>query len=246
MTLTIDRPQTASVSHAAAALNAPILSLQGVSKTYGDGDGTITALHPATLMVRPGELVAVNGPSGSGKSTFLSIAGALLRPSSGQVMIAGQDLISLSDAALPAFRLKHLGFVLQSSNLIPYLNVREQLTLVPHLAGEDGRDARQKAEDLLKLLGLTERARHFPDALSGGQRQRVAIARALMNDPQLILADEPTASLDSVRGREVVELIAQQVHEHGRAAVMVTHDERVLDLCDRVVSIVDGRLSAGE
>jgi len=237
MTLTTERPQPNF-----ALSSAPVLSLQGVSKTYGDGDGTITALHPATLVVRPGELVAVNGPSGSGKSTFLSIAGALLRPSTGQVTIAGQNLASLSDAALPAFRLKHLGFVLQSSNLIPYLNVREQLTLVPHLAGEDGRDARQKAEDLLKLLGLTERARHFPDALSGGQRQRVAIARALMNDPQLILADEPTASLDSVRGREVVELIAQQVHEHGRAAVMVTHDERVLDLCDRVVSIVDGQL----
>ena len=239
MTLTAERPQPQPVSD----LRAPILSLQGVSKTYGDGDGTITALHPATLVVRPGELVAVNGPSGSGKSTFLSIAGALLRPSAGQVTIAGQALTALSDAALPAFRLKHLGFVLQSSNLIPYLNVREQLSLVPHLAGEDGREARQKAEALLKLLGLSERARHFPDALSGGQRQRVAIARALMNDPQLILADEPTASLDSVRGREVVELIAQQVHEHGKAAVMVTHDERVLDLCDRVVSIVDGRLS---
>ncbi len=113
---------------------------------------------------------------------------------------------------------------------------------MPHLAGEDGRDARQRAEELLKLLGLSGRARHFPDALSGGQRQRVAIVRALMNDPQLILADEPTASLDSVRGREVVELLAQQVHAHGKAAVMVTQDERVLDLCDRVVSIVGGHL----
>jgi len=220
----------------------PVLSLQGVSRTYGDGDGTFTALHPATLDVRPGELVAVSGPSGSGKSTFLSIAGALLRPSAGRVTIDGQDLTALPESALPAFRLKHLGFVLQSSNLIPYLTVQEQLTLVPHLAGKDGRDARRKAEGLLKLLGLSERARHYPDALSGGQRQRVAVARALMNDPQLILADEPTASLDSVRGREVVELIARQVHERGRAAVMVTHDERVLDLCDRVVHIVDGRL----
>ncbi|OLV19110.1 ABC transporter ATP-binding protein [Deinococcus marmoris] len=242
MTLTAHRPQTAPASPSSSALLTPTLVLQDVSKTYGDGDGTITALHPATLVVQPGELVAVNGPSGSGKSTFLSIAGALLRPTTGQVRIAGQDLTALSDAGLPAFRLKNLGFVLQSSNLIPYLNVREQLTLVPHLAGEDGRDARQQAEELLQLLGLSERARHFPDALSGGQRQRVAIARALMNDPQLILADEPTASLDSVRGREVVELLAQQVHAHGKAAVMVTHDERVLDLCDRVVSIVDGQL----
>ncbi|UQN08127.1 ABC transporter ATP-binding protein [Deinococcus sp. QL22] len=237
MTATLEHPRFTSTP-----LTAPILSLLNVSKTYGDGDGTITALHPVTLNVRPGELVAVNGPSGSGKSTFLSVAGALLRPTTGQVTIAGQEVTALPQGALAAFRLKHLGFVLQSSNLIPYLNVREQLTLVPHLAGLGGPDVQQQADDLLKLLGLWERARHFPDALSGGQRQRVAIARALMNDPQLILADEPTASLDSVRGREVVELLAQQVHERGKAAVMVTHDERVLDLCDRVVSIVDGQL----
>jgi putative ABC transport system ATP-binding protein len=237
MTATLEHPRFTST-----LLTTPILSLLDVSKTYGDGDGTITALHPVTLSVRPGELVAVNGPSGSGKSTFLSVAGALLRPTTGQVTIAGQEVTALPLAALAAFRLKHLGFVLQSSNLIPYLNVREQLTLVPHLAGLGGSDVQQQADDLLKLLGLWERARHFPDALSGGQRQRVAIARALMNDPQLILADEPTASLDSVRGREVVELLAQQVHDRGKAAVMVTHDERVLDLCDRVVTIVDGQL----
>lgn len=221
----------------------PILSLREVTKTYGDGEGTVTALHPATLEVRRGELVAVNGPSGSGKSTFLSIAGALLRPTGGQVVIAGQDVTALPLAALAAFRLTHLGFVLQSSNLIPYLNVREQLTLVPHLAGRDAGEAAHRADGLLRTLGLAERARHYPEALSGGQRQRVAIARALMNDPQLILADEPTASLDSVRGREVVELLAAQVHADGKAAVMVTHDERVLDLCDRVVQIVDGRVS---
>lgn len=237
MTATTERPRLTP-----APLTTPILSLFEVSKTYGDGEGTITALHPVTLEVRPGELVAVNGPSGSGKSTFLSIAGALLRPTTGQVMVAGQDVTALPQAALAAFRLRHLGFVLQSSNLIPYLNVREQLTLVPHLAGIGGRDIQRQADDLLGLLGLSERARHFPEALSGGQRQRVAIARALMNDPQLILADEPTASLDSTRGREVVELLAGQVRERGKAAVMVTHDERVLDLCDRVVSIVDGRL----
>ncbi|EYB67081.1 Phosphonate-transporting ATPase [Deinococcus phoenicis] len=221
---------------------APILSLQHVSKTYGDGEGTITALHPATLDVRPGELVAVSGPSGSGKSTFLSIAGALLRPTSGRVVIAGQDVTAQSEATLPAFRLRHLGFVLQSSNLIPYLTVREQLTLVPHLAGGNAREAAQRADELLRTLGLESRARQYPGGLSGGQRQRVAIARALMNDPALILADEPTASLDSVRGREVVQLLAQEVHGRGKAAVMVTHDERVLDLCDRVVQIVDGRL----
>lgn len=226
-------------------LASPVLSLRGVSKTYGDGEGSVTALHPASLEVRPGELLAVNGPSGSGKSTFLAVAGALLRPTAGQVFIAGQDVTALPQAALPAFRLAHLGFVLQASNLIPYLSVREQLTLVPHLAGGDARDAARRADELLRALGLSERARHFPDALSGGQKQRVAIARALMNDPQLILADEPTASLDGARGREVVQLLARQVRERGKAAVMVTHDERVLDLCDRVVHIVDGQLSAG-
>lgn len=223
-------------------LSPPTLSLRKVTKTYGDGEGTVTALHPATLDVRAGELVAVRGPSGSGKSTVLAIAGALLRPTSGQVVIAGQDVTALPPGALAAFRLAHLGFVLQSSNLIPYLTVREQLTLVPHLARRDGRGAARRADELLEGLGLADRARHLPDALSGGQRQRVAVARALMNDPALILADEPTASLDSVRGREVVELLAAQVRGQGKAAVMVTHDERVLDLCDRVVHLVDGRL----
>ena len=221
----------------------PALALTQVSKTYGDGDGLITALHPTSLRVQPGELVAVNGPSGSGKSTFLSIAGALLRPTDGTGESSGVDVTRLRESDLPAFRLKHLGFVLQSSNLIPFLTVREQLTLVPRLAGQQDRNVRERADELLARLGLAERAGKYPDALSGGQRQRVAIARALMNDPDLILADEPTASLDSSRGREVVQMLAQAVHERGKAAVMVTHDERVLDLCDRVVTIVDGHLT---
>ncbi|WP_022800694.1 ABC transporter ATP-binding protein [Deinococcus ficus] len=228
-----------------APLAAPTLSLHGVSRTYGDGEGQITALHPTTLHVRPGELVAVNGPSGSGKSTLLALAGALLRPSAGQVVIAGQDLSTLPARDLPAFRLSHLGFVLQSSNLIPFLTVHEQLTLVPRLAGQGGHAPGTLADELLDTLGLAGRARQYPAQLSGGQRQRVAIARALMNDPQLILADEPTASLDGPRGREVVELLAHAVHGRGRAAVMVTHDERVLDLCDRVVTLVDGTLREG-
>lgn len=220
----------------------PTLALRDVSKVYHDGDTEITALHPTTFEVRPGELVAVNGPSGSGKSTLLSIAGALLRPSTGQALIAGQDVTRLSERDLPAFRLRHIGFVLQSSNLIPYLTVREQLTLIPRLAHADPRQARAQADELLRTLGIEARAGHYPDALSGGQKQRVAIARALMNRPGLILADEPTASLDSVRGREVVQLLAHEVRTQNKAAVMVTHDERVLDLCDRVVTMVDGRL----
>lgn len=218
------------------------LELQGVSKTYLDAGQTIIALHPTEFTVKPGELVAVKGPSGSGKSTFLSIAGALLKPTTGQVLIQGQDITHLHPSKLPGFRLQHLGFVLQSSNLIPYLTVREQLTLVPRLAGLTGKQIDQQADQLLEDLGLAARKHHHPDQLSGGQKQRVAIARALMNNPGLVLADEPTASLDGARGREVVEMLRAQVHQHQRAAVMVTHDDRVLDLCDRVVHIIDGKL----
>lgn len=239
--MTFQATQTHPQAHVQPS--SPALALTQVSKTYGDGDGLITALHPTSLRVQPGELVAVNGPSGSGKSTFLSIAGALLRPTDGTVEISGVDVTRLRESDLPAFRLRHLGFVLQSSNLIPFLTVREQLTLVPRLAGQQDRNVRERADELLARLGLAERAGKYPDALSGGQRQRVAVARALMNDPDLILADEPTASLDSSRGREVVQMLAQAVHERGKAAVMVTHDERVLDLCDRVVTIVDGHLT---
>lgn len=239
--MTFQATQTHPQAHVQPS--SPALALTQVSKTYGDGDGLITALHPTSLRVQPGELVAVNGPSGSGKSTFLSIAGALLRPTDGTVEISGVDVTRLRESDLPAFRLRHLGFVLQSSNLIPFLTVREQLTLVPRLAGQQDRNVRERADALLARLGLAERAGKYPDALSGGQRQRVAVARALMNEPDLILADEPTASLDSSRGREVVQMLAQAVHERGKAAVMVTHDERVLDLCDRVVTIVDGHLT---
>lgn len=218
------------------------LELQGVSKTYMDAGQTIVALYPTNFTVKPGELVAVKGPSGSGKSTFLSIAGALLKPTTGQVLIQGQDITHLHPSKLPGFRLQHLGFVLQSSNLIPYLTVREQLTLVSRLAGLTGKQIDQQADQLLEDLGLAARRNHHPDQLSGGQKQRVAIARALMNNPGLVLADEPTASLDGARGREVVEMLRAQVHQHQRAAVMVTHDDRVLDLCDRVVHIIDGKL----
>ncbi|MFC6590855.1 ABC transporter ATP-binding protein [Deinococcus lacus] len=228
----------------AAPLTAqPALSLQGVSKVFGDGDGQVTALHPVDFEVQPGELVAVVGPSGSGKSTLLTLAGALQTPTSGTVRVAGRDISTLSGAELADFRLRQIGFVLQASNLLPYLTVREQLTLMPTLAGRTGGGA--QADQLLASLGLAERAHFYPQHLSGGQKQRVAIARALMNDPALILADEPTAALDGARGREVVSLLAHQVQSRGKAAVMITHDERVLDLCTRVVRLEDGRLLSG-
>ncbi|SMO60150.1 ABC transporter ATP-binding protein [Melghirimyces algeriensis] len=218
------------------------LLFQEISKVYGDGNTQVTALDHVTFGVQAGEFVAVVGPSGSGKSTFLSIAGALLSPSSGSLFLNGQDLTGLSSKQMTQVRLNHIGFIFQTSNLVPYLTVWDQLMLIAKLAKVDKKQAGEKADQLLSRLGLEKRKHHYPEALSGGERQRVAIARAWMNDPEIILADEPTASLDSQRGRTVVEMLSEEVHARKKAAIMVTHDERMLDLCDRVVNIMDGRL----
>ncbi|CAM3868533.1 ABC transporter ATP-binding protein [Mesobacillus zeae] len=219
------------------------LILEDISKVYGDGDTSIKVLDRVSLKVEAGELVAVVGPSGSGKSTFLSIAGALLSPTKGRIVIADKEINKLSEKKLNRVRMESIGFVFQSANLIPYLTVKEQLLLIPKLAGKHTKDDEEKADDLLKRLGLYHRADHYPESLSGGEKQRVAIARAWMNDPEIILADEPTASLDSERGRSVVHMLADEVKLRSKAAIMVTHDKRMLDLCDRVVYIEDGKLT---
>lgn len=219
------------------------LLLENVSKVYGDGDTSAKVLDQVSLEVKAGEFVAVVGPSGAGKSTFLSIAGALLSPTSGRIALGGEDITELSPSELNQVRLDKIGFVFQSSNLIPYLTVMDQLLLISKLAGSPRRAAEAKAGELLQRLGLAHRRKHYPDSLSGGERQRVAIARAWMNDPEIILADEPTASLDSDRGRDVVQMLADEVKLRDKAAVMVTHDQRMLDLCDRIVYIEDGKLS---
>lgn len=218
------------------------LVLEQVNKVYGEGETVVAALKNVSLQVEEGEFVAVVGPSGSGKSTFLSIAGALLTPSGGRILINGTDIAGISAQKLNQVRLEHIGFVFQTSNLVPYLTVMDQLMLVARLSKKDGKEAERKAMQLLEEVGMLHRLHHYPDKLSGGERQRVAIARALMNEPAVILADEPTASLDSKRGRAVVEMLANEVKARGKAAVMVTHDERVLDLCDRIVTIKDGAL----
>lgn len=218
------------------------LYLENISKVYTDGDREVTVLDELSLKVNEGEFVAVVGPSGSGKSTFLSISGALLSPSKGRMFINGKDLSQVSDDKLNKIRLKNIGFVFQSSNLIPYLTVVDQLILISVLAGKDKQEAEVKANKLLDRLGLSHRVHHYPETLSGGERQRVAIARAWMNDPEILLADEPTASLDAERGREVVQMLSDEVKLRGKAAVMVTHDQRVLDLCDRVLYMEDGKL----
>ncbi|MBN6185443.1 ABC transporter ATP-binding protein [Aneurinibacillus sp. BA2021] len=218
------------------------LVLKNVSKVYDSGEAQVKALDDVSLAVKEGEFIAVVGPSGSGKSTFLSIAGALLSPSEGQIFIDDEEITNLSQKELNEVRLNRIGFIFQSSNLVPYLTVQDQLLLLPKLAGTLSQQAKQKSIELLEHVELGHRLKNYPEALSGGERQRVAIARAFMNDPDLILADEPTASLDSRRGRNVVEMLAAEVKSRKKAAIMVTHDERMLDICDRVITIQDGRL----
>lgn len=219
-----------------------LLELQQITQTFEDGGTERKILDNLNLEVSEGEMIAVMGPSGSGKSTFLSIAGALLAPTSGDVRLEGTSILNKSKQELSELRLRKIGFIFQSANLIPYLKVQEQLQLVANLAGQvKGQSAKRSAE-LLRKMGLSHRLHAYPDKLSGGERQRVAIARALMNDPAVLFADEPTASLDAARGLDVVNLIAQQVRGQAKSAVIVTHDERVLPLCDRVLFLEEGKL----
>ncbi|WP_242220400.1 ABC transporter ATP-binding protein [Bacillus cereus group sp. BfR-BA-01380] len=219
-----------------------LLKLDQVSKVYGEGDTEVTALHPITLDVKEGEFIGIVGPSGSGKSTLLSIAGALLSPSKGNIYISDQNIAKLSGKEMTDIRLRKIGFIFQFANLVPFLTVKEQLLYIAKLKGEDKKEAGKFAEKLLETFGLSHRMNRYPNQLSGGEKQRVAIARAFMNNPDLILADEPTASLDSKRAREVVELMKQEVKKNKKAAIMITHDEKMLDVCDRILTLRDGKL----
>ncbi|PDZ60971.1 hemin ABC transporter ATP-binding protein [Bacillus thuringiensis] len=219
-----------------------LLKLDKVSKVYGEGNTEVTALHPMSLDVKAGEFIGIVGPSGSGKSTLLSIAGALLSPSKGDIYIREQNITKLSEKEMTDIRLKKIGFIFQFANLVPYLNVKEQLLYIAKLKKESKQESEKRANHLLAAFGLGERKNHYPNQLSGGEKQRVAIARAFMNNPDLILADEPTASLDSKRAREVVEMMKREVKESQKAAIMITHDERMLDVCDRILTLRDGQL----
>jgi putative ABC transport system ATP-binding protein len=223
-------------------MTQPILQLDSISKTFGKGEAEVKALVDINLDVRAGELLALVGPSGSGKSTLLSIAGALLTPTEGRILLDGHDISNLNDAERTNLRLNRMGFIFQGSNLVSFLTGRDQLLFLARMLDISADEAAQRADRLLDSLGMNKRAKHYPEEMSGGERQRIAIGRAMMNDPDLILADEPTASLDSQRGRQVVELLAEEVHSRKKAGILVTHDERLIDLCDRVVRIHDGKL----
>ncbi|HEQ8467417.1 TPA: ABC transporter ATP-binding protein [Streptococcus pyogenes] len=216
-----------------------VLTFKQVTKTFQDGHHEINALKATDFSIEAGEFVAIIGPSGSGKSTFLTIAGGLQTSSSGQLIIDGTDYTHLSEKERSRLRFKSVGFILQASNLIPFLTVQQQLELVDHLTGSK---EKAKANQLFDDLGITGLKHQLPQELSGGERQRAAIARALYHDPALILADEPTASLDTEKAYEVVKLLAKESKEKNKAIIMVTHDDRMLKYCDKVYQMQDGEL----
>ena len=222
----------------------PALQLEAVRKVYPTGDEEVVALDHATLTVGHHEIVALVGPSGSGKTTLCSIAGGILSPTAGQVIVGGKDITEYSQKELTDFRREHVGFVFQSVNLVPFLTARENLVVIDEIGQRTGAPARARADQLLEELGLADRRNRMPSELSGGQRQRVAIGRALMNDPDLVLFDEPTSALDTKLGEQVMELIRTEMTTRGTAAIVVTHDERMTHYADRIVHIVDGVLES--
>jgi len=218
------------------------ISVRDVTKVYVEGANKLQVLHGVDFDVEQGEVVLLMGPSGSGKTTLLSIMGCILRATSGRVRIAGRDVTTLSERELPDVRLKHIGFVFQGFNLFPTLTVGENVELALDLKGIRGGRAKDEAGHLLDQVGLGAKYDAFPSDLSGGQKQRVAIARALAGSPGVILADEPTAALDSHSGRSVMEMMRELADKHGRGVVVVTHDSRVLEYGDRIVHMEDGRI----
>ena len=222
----------------------PALEMREVRKTYLLGGEEIVALDHADLTVEADEIVALVGPSGSGKTTLCSIAGGILSPTEGSVVVGGEEITHYDDKKLTRFRQNQVGFVFQTVNLVPFLTARENLLVVDELGRREGRAARERADRLLAELGLADRAGNLPSQLSGGQRQRVAIGRALMNEPRLVLFDEPTSALDSELGAQVMQLIRDEMKARGTSAIVVTHDERITGYCDRTVTITDGILSA--
>ncbi|PMC47932.1 hemin ABC transporter ATP-binding protein [Streptococcus sp. UMB1385] len=219
-----------------------VLEFKNVTKSYQDGNKEIEALKETNFKIEEGQFIAIIGPSGSGKSTFLTLAGGLQTPSKGQIIINGKDYTNLSEKERAKLRFNDIGFVLQASNLVPFLTAKQQLELVDRI-NKQKRQTLQDQESLFKELGIDHLENKLPKDLSGGERQRLAIARALYNNPAIILADEPTASLDSDRAFEVVDLLSKECKEKNKSIIMVTHDNRMIEKCDHVYRMKDGILT---
>ena len=219
-----------------------VLEFKNVTKSYQDGNKEIEALKETNFKIEEGQFIAIIGPSGSGKSTFLTLAGGLQTPSKGQIIINGKDYTNLSEKERSKLRFNDIGFVLQASNLVPFLTAKQQLELVDRI-NKQKRQTLQDQKSLFKELGIDHLENKLPKDLSGGERQRLAIARALYNNPAIILADEPTASLDSDRAYEVVDLLSKECKEKNKSIIMVTHDNRMIEKCDHVYRMKDGILT---
>ena len=217
-----------------------IFVMKNIVKTFGTGHTKVTALKEINFTVKQGEFVSIIGPSGSGKSTFLTISGGLQTATSGEILINGQTFSTLNEKKRADLRFKEIGFILQSSNLVPFLKVHEQFTLVKKVTKR--KEDNTRLDSLLRSLDIYDLKEKYPRDLSGGERQRVAIARALYNEPSLILADEPTASLDTEHAYDVVNLLIKEAHEKQKATIMVTHDERMIQHSDRIFHMQDGQL----
>jgi putative ABC transport system ATP-binding protein len=221
---------------------AVALQAENITKVYGSGADAVRAVDGVSFEVQEGEFVALVGPSGSGKTSMLAMLAGLLRPSEGRILIEGHEMSAMGDRDRAKFRRKYIGFTFQQNNLVPYLNAQENVDLMLRLNDKPLRNGTVKSVDLLTRLGLEQRLHHYPSELSGGQQQRVAIARALIHEPAVVLADEPTASLDSNLAFQVVETFADLIHEQNRAGIMVTHDLRLVQFVDRVIQMQDGRI----
>jgi putative ABC transport system ATP-binding protein len=225
-----------------SSFHPTVVELHGVHKTYRLGEHVVRALQGVDLSVQRGELLALTGPSGSGKSTILNLCGLIDTPDSGDIVLGGTSVKHLNESQRTLLRRDAMGFVFQSFNLVPVMTVAENVDYPLFLAGVGAAERRQRVAAQLEAVGLQEHAHHRPDALSGGQRQRVAIARALVKRPRLVIADEPTASLDSHTADQVLELMRERGHAEGAAFVIATHDSRLTSRCDRIVALLDGRL----
>jgi putative ABC transport system ATP-binding protein len=225
-----------------------VVQIENLTKVYGSGHTAVTALRDANLTVGRGELVAIVGPSGSGKTTLLTSIAGIVEPTSGRIFISDRCVYENGWTVrdLRKYRREHLGFIFQSHNLLPFLTARENVLIALQINGVTGGHALRIANQLLDYLGVDERGHHLPEALSGGEQQRVAIARALANSPPVILADEPTAALDTERGRSVMALFRRIAREKGSAVICVTHDERMIEGFDHIYRVKDGRVSDGQ